>query len=542
MMTLCEAAVWGPAGGMAAAVAFLALFACGCSCGCGTGGAAERPTDFGYDPETLDRTMVRVGRGEFVYGLREEQRLAAAAGAGVHVEQLKFHAPQRTESTGEFWIDKYPVTRGQFARFLKETGHEIEHNGWVIGWRELTRSWPPDDPAQAWLPMIGVNSIDAEAYARWAGKRLPTEIEWEKAARGTDGRLMPWGNAPDPAACWRGEGNTPFDTMFPVGSFPRGASPYGAMDMEGLVGQYVVTADGKSHVLAGSSLLHTTAYSRFVTNRFGWHPQMRNYVTGFRCASDVPPKGLVTDDRYSPPPVRPPSPLAIRRDAYLQEPVRIEGMEACILRITVPWFPGSVWTLDVPEGRWEPFAGANDWPRNPEALVNWRVSPDGQRASYVREQGDSRVEFTAWVEGHTVYYRFDTRRIDPRANLAGLCFRTISPFFSSQERLTLGVIADGQFRSSATMPVQGTNPFGWTAAAPKDCNHGVVRSFDGTAWVAHVATGACRIGGNLSNPCMHLEGPSRGDQNGNGGKMVFFLGTAKELDPLLKVTPEELKR
>ena len=134
----------------------------------------------GYDPDEMDRSMVYVPEGEFIYGMTEEQKLAAARDGGVHPDRLKWHSDYKVMKTGGFWIDKYPVTRGQFARFMKETRYEIIRFGWVVGWQELTHSWPPDDPAQAMLPVIGVNADDAEAYARWAGKRLPTEAEWER--------------------------------------------------------------------------------------------------------------------------------------------------------------------------------------------------------------------------------------------------------------------------------------------------------------------------------------------------------------------------
>ncbi|MDP6439163.1 MAG: SUMF1/EgtB/PvdO family nonheme iron enzyme [Candidatus Brocadiia bacterium] len=487
---------------------------------------------YGYSAEELGRTMVRVPAGKFVYGMTEEQKLAAARRARVHPDQLKFHTSHRVLHLPEFWIDKYPVTRGQFARFMHETGYpNLIRIGWVAGWRELADCWPPDDPAQAALPVIGVSAEDARAYAKWAGKRLPTEVQWEKAARGTDGRLYPWGSRFDPKACYLSSGNIPFSASFPVGSWPQGASPYGTMDMQGLVCQYVRRADGSDCLLTGSSLFHTQFYSHMSSCRFGWVDTMRNYVTGFRCASDRPPNDLVTEPRYSPPMPKPPKPLKITRSAYLKESIKLSGTDTTTLEMRVPWFPESVWLMDAPEGTWGPFPGAGHWPVDPKTSIKWDVSRDGMRAGYTRREGESAVRFEAWVDGFTVYYRFRVRNLASEAlSLDSVCFKNFSPFFSSQERMSQGAVVGGRLKMVKNMPASKAQvPFSWGVEELEDGNgSAILRSYDGTAFVATVGKPPCVVWGNSAlSPCCHLHG--RPDVDGEGGKVVFFIGSFADL-------------
>ena len=139
-----------------------------------------------------------------------------------------------------FYIDKYEVTNAHYRAFLAGRGHERQELWSANGWQWRTsmgvtqpESWADpkfNDPRQ---PVVGVSWYQAEAYCRFAGKRLPTEAEWEKAARGTDGRKYPWGDAWDPNlanSSERGPGRP-----VAVGSYPRGASPSGTQDMAGNV-------------------------------------------------------------------------------------------------------------------------------------------------------------------------------------------------------------------------------------------------------------------------------------------------------------------
>jgi iron(II)-dependent oxidoreductase len=161
------------------------------------------------------RSMVTVPAGDFIMGTSRKM-----ANAG--------DTPQHHVSLPAFMIDKYPVTNAQYALFVAETHHRPPLN-WNNGF--FTKGKQMD-------PVTMISWYDANDYAKWAGKRLPTEAEWEKAARGTDGRRWPWGNQMDPSRL-----NTYYsvgDTT-PVDRYKNGTSPYGAMDMAGDVNEW--TAD-----------------------------------------------------------------------------------------------------------------------------------------------------------------------------------------------------------------------------------------------------------------------------------------------------------
>ncbi|MBM3293641.1 MAG: formylglycine-generating enzyme family protein [Candidatus Aminicenantes bacterium] len=127
-----------------------------------------------------------------------------------------------------YFMDRTPVTNASFAAFLRATGYAPKDES------NFLKHWAGGAPpaGQAEHPVIWVSLEDARAYARWAGKRLPTEAEWQYAAQGTDGRAFPWGAKMEPGRC-----NDKLNRTTPVGAFPKGASPFGALDMVGNVWQ-----------------------------------------------------------------------------------------------------------------------------------------------------------------------------------------------------------------------------------------------------------------------------------------------------------------
>jgi formylglycine-generating enzyme required for sulfatase activity len=158
---------------------------------------------------------------------------AALCSAGVGAEMVHIPAGPFTMGSGdgdpdatpphrrdlpEFWIDDREVTVTEYARFVEATGHQPP-TGWI-------GQQPPRGLER--LPITNITWFDALEYAVWAGKRLPTEAEWEKAARGTDGREFPWGPADSEK-----RRNLDSGHLTAVGSFPSGASPYGILDASG---------------------------------------------------------------------------------------------------------------------------------------------------------------------------------------------------------------------------------------------------------------------------------------------------------------------
>jgi formylglycine-generating enzyme required for sulfatase activity len=214
-------------------------------------------------------------------------------------------SPPRRVFLEAFYIDQYEVTNTQYLRFVQATRHRLPQHDIdprYDVWEGATISSGVADK-----PVVNVDWHDAAAYCTWAGKRLPTEAEWEKAARGTDARAYPWGNEPPSPArlnfARRWEGPA---TLQPVGSFESGGSPYGAQDMAGNVWEWVSDwydagyyrtaqernprgpASGSAKVLRGGAWT-SHADSVRVTHRHADDPEMRNSNVGFRCARDTSP-------------------------------------------------------------------------------------------------------------------------------------------------------------------------------------------------------------------------------------------------------------
>jgi formylglycine-generating enzyme required for sulfatase activity len=177
--------------------------------------------------------QVLVPTGEFLMGTTEEQIMVLQVNLNdVDRKWIMDETPQHTVYLDGFWIDQTEVTNAQYAMCV------ADGKCTPPPWKGSEKHWKYyGNPQFANYPVVNVLWNDAQNYCGWARQRLPSEAEWEKAARGTDGRIYPWGNAL-PNQKKLNYNKNQGDTT-PVGSYPSGASPYGALDMAGNVYEWV---------------------------------------------------------------------------------------------------------------------------------------------------------------------------------------------------------------------------------------------------------------------------------------------------------------
>jgi len=240
-----------------------------------------------YSPQSrlgdAPNEMVQVPAGVFTRGTND---------------RLPDEGPQHEVDLAAFQIDQYEVTNLQYKKFLDATKRRSPNHF-------VNRTFPD---GKADHPVVYVSWVDADAYCAWVGKRLPTDQEWEKAARGTDGRIFPWGGTFDFYKAntphrWRLSGKEGDTT--PVGSFEAGKSPYGVYDMTGNVWEWTASwyapYPGNTHItenygekyktLKGGSWWDCSFYqcgiSAPVYNRSFFLRATKNGSFGFRCAKDA---------------------------------------------------------------------------------------------------------------------------------------------------------------------------------------------------------------------------------------------------------------
>ena len=209
----------------------------------------------------------------------------------VKINGFDSELPRHVASTGAYYIDKKEVTNKEYAAFLEDTGQEPPSH-WEDG------GYPDGEGDH---PVSNVTLSDAKAYAEWAGKKIPTEEQWEKAARGVDGRLYPWGDVFDPSLSRHMK---PEDAgAVGTGSFPPGASPYGSLDMIGNVMEWTDSwfkaYEGndlqnsrygeKMRVLRGGAWyrIELAPIPSRAASRYPAEPDVQKISRGFRCIKPI---------------------------------------------------------------------------------------------------------------------------------------------------------------------------------------------------------------------------------------------------------------
>ena len=232
----------------------------------------ERPWD-GMDAVNLLSKTILVGQIPNPAGIEWVEIPAGDFLYGEHNEKWSIDKP--------FLIGKYPVTNVQYKLYIDANpSQEVP-----LRWDKKERTYMP---GQEDHPVVDICLRDAQAFCQWNGCRLPTEYEWEKAARGTDGRTYPWGedNISGKYCNW----NIAWARMVgptAVNKFPAGVSPYSVWDMSGNVWEWTTSRDGFFHILRGGTWNGIIKNVRS-SNRFKCNPESTDNLFGFRCACNVP--------------------------------------------------------------------------------------------------------------------------------------------------------------------------------------------------------------------------------------------------------------
>ncbi len=234
------------------------------------------------EPAVVPGEMVLIPAGEFIFGINEKESSAY---------------PQQTIYLPAFWIDKYEVTNSQFLDFCIKEGYTGEGAAQGQDWRMF---FTPD---KAMCPVVYITWADADAYCKSLGKRLPTEEEWEKAARGTDGRRYPWGNE------FQSRLTNTYETgprkLVAIGQY-EDISPYGVHDMLGNVQEWTAswyrTYKGNPQKIENSGesfrVVRGLSYSIYgskghIALRSNFAPSAL-FDIGCRCARDATPEEAAT--------------------------------------------------------------------------------------------------------------------------------------------------------------------------------------------------------------------------------------------------------
>ena len=500
-----------------------------------------------------DAPMVYIPAGEFVMGTTSTRANALAKEHGVHPLLFRTECPQRKVHVNAYWIDAYPVTNAQYKRAV-DAGAARAPRYWG------GKSYPNGMAAH---PVTCVNWNQAAAYAKWAGKRLPTEAEWEKAARGADGRVYPWGNEWDPEATRVDDATSPQMRALttPVGCFPTGASPYGVLDMCGNVAEWTGTQTRKPnpkrptwgwYAVKGAGAAHSQRYNfRCASRNFSAHVSRLHPWLGFRCAKDAAGPPAQMQAILSEPKAAPPIPPASgpREDLLGSRPIRIAGRGWHGASFDAPQFPEGAITVNLPEQ-----IGAQDvalsWSEI-KGPIKWRTSDDGTEAGYsCTWPGKATLTVTLKSGIDYVDFTLALRNLAEKTLEhvgSNSCFNPSQcPYFADMERQRTYVWTDDGPTRAIEMPCGMSGEFlhgGWAIAkpgqkAPKGGNcarHPIIAvvSRDRKWILAQAYDEGVSLGNNAHYTCLHTR-PTwpaipPGEERTRTGRLYFIKGGPDEL-------------
>jgi hypothetical protein len=495
--------------------------------------------------------MVLIDSGRVTVGTTDSEREVIAERFACHPTWLGDDLSQHTVALKSFWIDRYPVTNGQYLAFVEATAHS--RPGWWGRWGGVFPAEYRDHP------VAGVSGTDAVAYARWAGKRLPTAEEWEAAVSGSDRSLFAWGDAwPGPLQLRR-EVRPYWDLpgTRPVGTGDCGRSAAGLEDFAGQVLHWV--SDVRPHhgvqfqLMKGASWFHEDPVN--YRTAAGWYAYegWRSAFTGFRCALDgakTPPivaradprKSISTSDAAN----------ELQRSAP-SGPLELAaaGGASRSLQLRVPKFGAETLGLTAPE--------TIIW--NGVSVMTWRKTPDitwtertARRAAYEMRFEPLRVEAEFQAHDDSIEQRFTATNLTDRPG----SFRTSScfnlqnhPMFYDLEQLRTYVLTSrGEFVLARRLARPGDCVRWITGLAMKESgahpDHALlaVVSRDGRQIIA---TGRTRPGSgfavstNTLFTCLHTDSTvevAPGEQSTTRQLFWFLEGT---LDDLLQRYQRDLQ-
>ena len=456
--------------------------------------------------------MIHVAGGTVRMGISAGEAQALAERHGVHPGVFLIEGEPRSVAVGAFWIDRTPVTNAQYKRFVDAAGHRAPRD-----WRGGSFA-----PGTENFPVVEVDWNDAAAYAAWAGKRLPTEAEWQRAAGEA---VYPWGDAWP--ADWERLAGPSRPAVHapnrPAGASPELAAPSGVEDLTGLVWQWTASDSGSEsgascRVIKGAPWFDTHPWShRAATRLWSAHFSRLHRWLGFRCAADRDAGGddLVEPAAPSPALISPP----VKGELYGKAPITFRPSEAGspFIHVRLPFMPEGYLQSYMPEHL--SVDGQHlAWQQRPG--FQWRLSADGTTGGYEQRFAGGatmRVE----VLCSTDEVRFDITVVNETSGV----FRKVhtntclalewSPYVNDpcQERTLVWTTSGPTPRMTLEPRPQGEfMHLGYPVAAAdgepaEDCvvyPFMFTRSADGEYLIAHATALSTSVGGNAQYSCLHV--------------------------------------